>query len=142
MASPDPDLLAKIPLFSDLEPKELKSLASSFTQRTFIAGDTVLIAGTGGVGFFVIGEGTATVSVGDREVGKLGPGDYFGEVALIDGGGERSATVTADTDLKTYGLTAWAFRPIVEGNAGIAWKLLQALARKLREAESRSSTAG
>ncbi len=142
MSSPNPDLLAKIPLFADLGPKELKSLASSFNERTFLAGDTILVAGTGGVGFFVIGEGTATVTVGDREVGTLGPGEYFGEVALIDGGSERSATVTAVTDLKTFGLTAWAFRPIVEADARIAWKLLQALARKLREAESRTSSSG
>lgn len=141
MTSPNPDLLARVPLFADLEPRELKSLASSFNERTFAAGDTILTAGSGGVGFFVIGEGTATVSVGGREVGTLGPGEYFGEVALIDGGGERTATVTAQTELKTYGLTAWAFRPIVESNAPIAWKLLQALARKLREAESRAAPA-
>ena len=143
MTSPDPDLLARVPLFSDLAPRELKRLASSFKERTFAAGDTILTAGSGGVGFFVIGEGTATVSVGGREVRTLGPGEYFGEVALIDGGGgERTATVTAQTELKTYGLTAWAFRPIVESNAAIAWKLLQALARKLREAESRAAPVG
>ena len=68
-----------------------------------------------------------------EELAKLGPGQYFGELALIDEG-TRTATITADTDLKCYGLTSWEFRPLVEGNSRIAWKLLQALAKQLRDA--------
>jgi CRP-like cAMP-binding protein len=84
----------------------------------------------------VVENGEATVTVQGEERGKIGPGDYFGEVALIDEG-PRSATITAQTDLKTWGLTPWDFRPLVETNAAIAWKLLQALAKKLRAAEAR-----
>lgn len=141
MSSPTPELLQRVPLFADLEKRELDALAKSFHDRTFKAGAEVATSGSGGVGFFVIGEGEATVMVDGREVGKLKPGDYFGEVALIDDDHERSATVTADTDLVTYGLTVWEFRPIVESHPKVAWKLLQSLAGKLREAEARASAA-
>jgi CRP-like cAMP-binding protein len=130
------ELLQKIPLFSDLEGRELQTLAQSFKERTFEAGHNVATEGSGGVGFFVIGEGEAAVTVHGEERATLGPGQYFGEVALIDEGA-RSATIVAKTDLTCYGITAWEFRPLVESNGQIAWKLLQTLARRLREAEQR-----
>jgi CRP-like cAMP-binding protein len=130
------DLLRRVPIFSELEPNELERISRSFRDRTFAAGQEVVTEGRGGVGFFVVESGEATVTVHGDARGKIGPGDYFGEVALIDEG-PRSATITADTDLKTWGLTPWDFRPLVETNAAIAWKLLQALAKKLRAAEAR-----
>lgn len=140
MSSPNPELLAQVPLFADLDKRELDRLARSFHDRTFKAGDTIATAGTSGVGFFVIGDGEATVTVGDREVAKLKKGDYFGEVALIDDQHSRSATVKADTELVTYGLTVWEFRPLVESSPSIAWKLLQSLAGKLRDADARNAS--
>ena len=127
-----------MPLFADLERRELQSLASSFKERTFSAGQTVATEGSGGVGFFVIDDGQAKVTRGGQEVATLGPGDYFGEIALIDEGA-RTASITAETELRCYGLTSWEFRPLVEMNAGIAWKLLQAMAKRLRQAEGRES---
>ena len=127
-----------MPLFADLERRELQSLASSFKERTFSAGQTVATEGSGGVGFFVIDDGQAKVTRGGQEVATLGPGDYFGEIALIDEGA-RTASITAETELRCYGLTSWEFRPLVEMNAGIAWKLLQAMAKRLRHAEGRES---
>ena len=82
----------------------------------------------------MIESGEASVSVRGEERAKLGPGDYFGEIALIDDGA-RSATITADSDLRCYGLTSWEFRPLVESNASIAWKLLETLAKRLRAAQ-------
>ena len=93
--------------------------------------------GQRGVGFFVIGEGTVDYSVHGERVGSGGPGNHFGEVALIDDG-PRSATVTAVTDVTAYGLTSWEFRPLVEESAGIAWELLQVMAKRLRLAENAS----
>ena len=135
MAAAPTELLEQIPIFEGLSQGELKRIGGSFKERHFSAGDTVATEGESGVGFFVIGEGTASVEVqGDRR-GKLGPGDYFGEVALIDDHARRTATITADSDLTCYGMTSWEFRPLVETNAQIAWKLLQVMAKRLRESE-------
>ena len=136
MARPSAEMLATIPLFSDLEPRELRRIAESFKEREFSAGETISTEGKSGAGFFVIGSGTARVTIRGEERGSLGPGEYFGEIALIDEG-VRTATLVAETDMTTYGMTFWEFRPIVESDSRIAWKLLQALTRKLRTAEAR-----
>jgi CRP/FNR family transcriptional regulator, cyclic AMP receptor protein len=134
MAKAPVDLIKSVPLFSDLDNRELKEVAESMKERTFAAGDTVTQEGTGGAGFFVVEEGSATVSVGGKDVRTIGAGDYFGEIGLI-ADIDRTATITADTDLHCYGMTFWDFRPLVESNASIAWKLLQAMAARLKEAE-------
>jgi len=136
MADAPVELLQRVPLFADFDKGDLERLARSFKERTFEAGSTVAAEGKGGAGFFVIESGEASVSVRGEERGKLGPGDYFGEIALIDDGA-RSATVTADSDLRCYGLTSWEFRPLVESNASIAWQLLETLAKRLRAAQQR-----
>ena len=135
MAEAPTELLEQIPLFEGLSHGELQRIARTFKERRFSAGDTVAAEGAGGVGFFVISEGSASVDVHGDQRGKLGPGDYFGEVALIDDKARRTATITADSDLTCYGITAWEFRPLVETNAKIAWKLLQVMAKRLRESE-------
>jgi CRP-like cAMP-binding protein len=122
------DLLKRVPIFSDLDRKELERIASSMKQRTFQAGDTVTTEGHSGIGFFVIEDGEAKVTVGGEERRRLGPGDYFGEVALLNESA-RTATITAETDLRCYGLTSWEFRPLVETHGSIAWKLLQAMSK-------------
>jgi CRP/FNR family transcriptional regulator, cyclic AMP receptor protein len=128
------DLLRQVPIFSGLGRRELERLAGSMKERTFAKGDTVTTEGRGGVGFFVIEDGEARVTVHDEERSHLGAGDYFGEIALITES-DRTATITAETDLRCWGMTMWDFRPLVETNASIAWQLLQSLAKKLREAE-------
>ena len=137
MAGPSVELLQKIPIFAGLEPRELERLGGSFKERTFNAGDTVASEGESGAGFFVIESGEAAVEVSGQERGRLGPGDYFGDIALIDMGA-RTATVKAESDLHCYGLTFWDFRPLVESDARIAWPLLQAMAKRLRDAETQA----
>ena len=132
MASEATELLQRVPLFSGLDPRELETIARTVHERTFKQGDAVASEGEGGVGFFVIREGEAKVEVGGREVRTLGSGDHFGEIALITEG-PRTATVTAASELKCYGLTPWEFRPLVQTNASIAWKLLKALAKQVDE---------
>jgi len=137
MATAPVELIRTVPLFSDLSDRELRDVANSMKERTFKAGDTVMQEGKGGVGFFVIDEGTAKVSVSGDDVRTLKSGDYFGEIALI-ADIDRTATIKADTDLRCYGMTFWDFRPLVEGNASIAWKLMQQMAQRLKQAEQRS----
>ena len=129
------ELLQRVPLFADFDRGDLQRLSRSFKERTFDAGTTVADEGHAGAGFFVIESGEASVSVRGSDRGKLGPGDYFGEIALIDEGA-RSATVTADSELRCYGLTSWEFRPLVENNPSIAWKLLETMAKRLRAAQN------
>ena len=128
------DLLKQVPIFSGLNRRELERVAGSMKERVFEQGDTVTSEGRGGVGFFVIETGEARVTVQDEERAHLGPGNYFGEIALITES-DRTATIVAETDMRCWGMTMWDFRPLVESNASIAWELLQALAKKLREAE-------
>jgi CRP/FNR family transcriptional regulator, cyclic AMP receptor protein len=131
------ELIQQVPLFSDLGKQELQGLASTMKERTFDAGATVATEGQSGIGFFIIDEGEATISVGGEELRTLKHGDYFGEVALIDDGA-RTATITAKTELKCYGITSWEFRPLIAANADLAWKMLQTMAKRLREAEQRN----
>jgi CRP/FNR family cyclic AMP-dependent transcriptional regulator len=130
------ELLKQVPLFERLNDKQLKTLASEFTDRSFEAGQELTAEGQGAAGFFVIETGEAKVTVDGADRRTLGPGDYFGEIALIDGG-LRTATITAVSDGRAHGLTPWLFRPLLEANAAIAWPLLEAMAARVRELEQR-----
>jgi CRP/FNR family cyclic AMP-dependent transcriptional regulator len=132
------ETLQDVPLFAELDERELEQLARQLHERRFPEGADVTSEGAGGAGFFVIAEGNADVDVGGERRATLGPGDFFGEIALIDTG-TRSASITAATDLLCYGLTAWEFRPFVEEHPKVAWALLQTLATRLREAQAQSS---
>jgi CRP/FNR family transcriptional regulator, cyclic AMP receptor protein len=144
MAKPQYDLrvadvvetLSAIPLFQGVKPKELKKLANRMQDRSFGEGDAITTQGKSGIGFFVIEHGNATVSIDGKIVRTLGPGEYFGEIALIDSG-PRSATIVASTDLRCHGITAWEFRPFVEQHPEVAWPMLETLASRLRDAEQR-----
>ena len=136
MSKPTPELLRNVRLFSDLDEKDLDSLADEFNERRFSAGDKIALEGEGGLMFFVVESGEASVEVQGEEVATLGPGAAFGEIALIDRR-PRTATVTAISDLKTYGLPVFVFRPFVEARPELAWKLLESLADRLAVAEAR-----
>jgi CRP/FNR family cyclic AMP-dependent transcriptional regulator len=133
------EALRNVPIFAGLDDDDLERLARQMKERRFPEGADVTTEGAGGAGFFVIIEGNATVSVSGEVRATLGPGDYFGEIALIDEG-TRSASITAATDILAYGLTAWEFRPFVEEHPQVAWAMLQTLARRLREAQAHEHT--
>jgi CRP-like cAMP-binding protein len=136
MAKPTPELLRNVPLFATLDDNELESLADEFNERRFQPGDSIALEGEGGLMFFVVESGEASVEVQGEEVGRLGPGASFGEIALIDRR-PRTATVKAVSELRTYGLPVFVFRPFVESRPAVAWKLLEAMADRLEAAESR-----
>jgi pyruvate,water dikinase len=123
--------LRRVELFDGMDRRQAEQIARLLKERRFAKGETVIMEGSGGSAFFIIDSGQATVSSKGVVLATLGTGDYFGELALIDGG-PRSATVTAASDLICYGLTFWEFRPLVERNGTMGWKLLQALAKRLR----------
>ena len=110
----------------------LKNLSAEFTERKFSEGQELTAEGSGGAGFFVIESGTAKVTVDGEDRRTLGPGDFYGEIALIDGG-TRTATITATSDGVAYGLTKWQFKPLIEMHGEIAWPLLEAMAKRTRE---------
>ncbi len=136
MSKPTPDLLRNVRLFSDLDEKDLESLADEFNERRFAAGEKIALEGEGGLMFFVVESGEASVEVQGEAVGTLGPGAAFGEIALIDRR-PRTASVTAISDIKAYGLPVFVFRPFVEARPQVAWKLLESMADRLETAESR-----
>ena len=125
------DVLRRVPLFAGLDGRELEQIAATMRQRRFSTGDTVTAEGTGGAGFFVVESGEAEVTVDGQPRGSIHPGDYFGEIALLTGS-DRTATIKAKTDMVCWGMTPWDFRPLVESNSNIAWKLLTAMADKLK----------
>jgi len=129
------EVLQRVPLFADLSKNEIRQIARLFKERRFGKGSTIIKEGSGGAAFFVIESGEATVFIGGKERATLKPGDYFGEIALIDEG-TRMATITAAGDMVCYGVTFWDFRPLVEGNGVIGWKLLRRMAKMLRDART------
>ena len=119
------DLLASVPLLSGLDRKQLERLSKDFSERTFGPGAVIVREGDDhGIGFFIVTEGQGVVTVGGREVGTVGPGSYFGEVALISDR-VRTATVTTTTDMTCLVMTLWDFRAFVRGDADVAWKMLE-----------------
>ena len=132
------DRLKDVPLLSCLSNRELKRVAKDVRQRSYEAGTTVVREGKmSGVGFFILEEGEASVSVGGEEVARIGPGDHFGELGLISKGA-RTATVTAVTPITCLVMDSWDFRKLIQSSPETGWKLLQKIADLLEEERARS----
>ena len=111
--------------------RALESFSRTLNQRTFRAGQVALGEGESGVGFFIVLDGTASVSIGGEEVRKLGPGDWFGEIALLTADSVRTATVTAETEVTCVGLTEWEFKPFLAEHPDVAWQIMVTMARRI-----------
>ncbi|HEU5034572.1 MAG TPA: cyclic nucleotide-binding domain-containing protein [Mycobacteriales bacterium] len=122
-------------LFRELSDKEIKTVARQMQVITHEAGEVITTEGRAGVGFHLVLSGTAVVDREDREPVRVHPGDYFGEISLLDGG-PRTATVRAETDLETAVLAPWDFAPVLLEHPAMAVALLRGLCARLRATES------
>jgi CRP/FNR family transcriptional regulator, cyclic AMP receptor protein len=123
--------LAKVPIFSECTKRELTIIGRAAKEVSHREGTVVAREGERGVGLFLILEGQCKVTIGGKTKAKLGPGDFFGEVALLDGG-PRTATVTTLTAVRLVGITGWVFRGLLMEHPTIALKTLEAVAGRLR----------
>ncbi len=128
------DLLAQVPLFSGLSRRHLKQLAEHADLVSFRPRETIVKTGQPGGTFYVILEGEARVTRGTKTLSRLDPGDFFGEISLLDGG-PRTATVTAETPVKAIRVFKRSFDKVVAQEPTVAAKILGVVARRLRDAE-------
>ena len=131
-------MLARVGLFEGLSKKELAQIHRQAREGEFPAGEVIVTEGETGVGFHLSLSGRARVVSGKRTVSNLGPGDFFGELSLIDRG-PRTATVIAQTPLRTLSLVSWEFLPLLDRNPTIARKMLVEITKRLRN-EQKSHT--
>ena len=132
------DVLAGVPLFSMLPNVEVDKLARRANELTVPAGTVVTDVDRAGVAFGVIVDGQAAVSVHGQPVRLLGPGDYFGEMSLIDESFRyRSAKITAETELHCLMFAKWGFRHFAMSHPQTVWALLEMMAERVRDAENR-----
>ena len=127
-------LLAGVPLFAGLPTKHLKRIRDLAEPADYMAGASLVKEGTEGDAFFVILEGLAKVVVGKRTINRLMPGDYFGEISLLDGG-LRSASVVSETPLKVLVIDRAPFLKLIESEGSIAIALLETTARAIRRTD-------
>ena len=129
--------LAKVPLFSACSKKELQNIARASDAVEIPAGKVLVEEGKPGHEFFLIINGNASVKRGKREVAKLGAGQYFGELALLDRG-PRSASVIAKDDMEVLVLGQREFAGVIDEVPTLAHKLLTSMAHRLREADAKA----
>ena len=127
--------LKPIGLFAGLPDKELQRISKEVTEVSHPADKKVMITGSGGVGFMVVLEGEVDVITPSGATYRLGPGDHFGEMALLDHKG-RSADVITRTPVRLAAVTEWEFKPFLEAHPEIAYRILQRLSIRLREANA------
>ena len=129
--------LSKIWLFSTSSAKDLRTIRKALEEVTVPPGRLLCEQGTIGQEFFLIVAGQASVKRNNRKVATLGPGQYFGELALLDRR-PRSASVTSDTDMTLLVLGQRQFNGILDSVPPLSRKLLSATATRLREADNKA----
>jgi CRP-like cAMP-binding protein len=131
------DQLRGVQMFSSCTDKELAQIARACDELSVEAGATLVEEGAVGNDFYLVGSGEAEVKRGGRAVATLGPGQYFGELSLLDDA-PRNATVTATTAMTLIRLRRREFSAVLDSWPGVAHKLLEQMARRLREADEKA----
>jgi CRP-like cAMP-binding protein len=133
------DTLKEVPLLSCLNQRELKRLSKNIREQKFPSGTSIVREGKmSGVGFYIVSDGEAAVTIEGKELARLHAGDHFGELALI-GNRERGATVTAMTPLTCLVLATWDLEELVKSSPSTAWKLLRHVVNLLAEERARKT---
>jgi len=130
---PDPkvDRLARVPLFKELSKRDLEFLATRVDEVSLKPGQTVIREGQPTDAFFILLSGTVNVTRGEKPAAQLGPGDFFGEIGMLDQG-PATATVVADGPVEAMVLSHAQFRDAIKGNDGLALQVIAAMAQRLR----------
>lgn len=123
--------LRRVPLFAGLDKKELDLVCKVVKEQSYPAGATIVKSGAGGHGLYIIKEGRVTVVRDGQSVANFGPGQFFGEISVLDGG-LRTADVRADTDTVCLTLISWEVKPLLMENASITYKMLLEMIKRLR----------
>lgn len=123
--------LRRVPIFSALDRRELDVLARLVKEQRYTAGTTIVKAGAGGHGLYIIKEGNVSVVRDGKNIAAMGPGQFFGEISVLDGG-PRTADVRADTDTVCLTLVSWEVKPLLMENASMTYKMLVEMIKRLR----------
>jgi CRP-like cAMP-binding protein len=123
--------LRRVPLFAGLDRKELDLLAKLAREQRYEPGATIVSSGASGHGLYIIKEGNVSVVRDGQKVASMGPGQFFGEISVLDGG-PRTADVKADTETTCLTLISWEIKPLLMDNAAISYKMLLEMVKRLR----------
>jgi CRP-like cAMP-binding protein len=126
------EYLRRVPIFSGLPAKELEFISRSVKERTYDAGAVIVKQGDPGVGFFLIVEGRVEVARDGQRIRDMGPGEFFGEMALMEER-IRTATVRARERTRCLQLVRWDFRALLKENPDLAVRMLEVVVQRMRE---------
>lgn len=130
--------LARVPLFSNCTAAEISAISEVAQEHTYSAGQIIVTQGTPGQAFYMVLSGRVEILRDNNSLGTFGPGDFFGEMSLLDQA-PRSATIRAVEETTCLMLSSWDFKALLEKHPSIAVKLLEVLSRRLRVADERMS---
>lgn len=130
------EFLARVPIFANCTPSEIQAIVAVAQESDFQAGQIIVTQGTPGQAFYLILSGRVEIIRDNQSLGAFGPGDFFGEMSLLDQA-PRSATIRALEPTVCLMLSSWDFKALLEQHPTIAVKLLEILSRRLRVADER-----